>query len=128
MLMLAELAELLHEHGFRARAHTTHEGPIIPYAVEAGLGQLGLNGQLLTPAAGSRCRLTMITTNAPLALDSPVDYGILGICDRCRACADGVRSARSPLAARCTAACGRRRSITRAAFRRSHRLTAAGSA
>jgi ferredoxin len=88
MMMLADLARVLLEHGYRARAHTTHEGPIIPYAVEAGLGQLGLNGQLLTPAAGSRCRLTMITTNAPLVLDSPVDYGVHGICDRCRACAE----------------------------------------
>jgi epoxyqueuosine reductase len=88
MHMLADLAGFLHGRGYRARAHTTHEGPIIPYAVEAGLGQLGLNGQLLTPAAGSRCRLTMITTDAPLSLDSPVDYGIHGICDRCRACAE----------------------------------------
>jgi epoxyqueuosine reductase len=46
----------------------------IAYAVAAGLGQLGLNGQLLSPYAGSRCRLNVLTTNAPLvceAADAP---------------------------------------------------------
>lgn len=42
----------------------------------------------LTPAAGSRCRLVLITTTAPLALDSPVDYGIPAICDKCQACVE----------------------------------------
>ena len=51
-----------------------------------GLGQLGLNGQLLTPFVGSRCRLLLITTDAPLDFDAPVDFGIPAICDSCRVC------------------------------------------
>jgi len=47
---------------------------------------LGLNGQLLTPQAGSRCRITVITTNATLAHDAPVDFGIHAICDECQLC------------------------------------------
>lgn len=86
MSLSAKLAEFLHEWGYKARAHATHEAAMIPYGVEAGLGQLGLNGQLLTPAAGSRCRLGMITTEAPLLLDTPVDYGVHKICDACQAC------------------------------------------
>src|SRR5262249_25109933 len=56
------------------------------YAVEAGLGQMGANGQLLTPLVGSRCTLMSISTNAPLARDYPVDYGINGLCERCQVC------------------------------------------
>jgi epoxyqueuosine reductase len=50
------------------------------------MGQLGLNGQLLTAEAGSRARLSLITTNAPIAVDEPVDLGIEKICDGCQAC------------------------------------------
>jgi epoxyqueuosine reductase len=83
----ATIARLLHEKGFRADVHGPAGVAIsIHYAVQAGLGQLGLNGQLLTPRAGSRCRLTLITTNALLVHDEPVDYGIHAICDACQVC------------------------------------------
>jgi epoxyqueuosine reductase len=83
----ARIAGMLQERGYRAHANEIDgEGVSIAYAVQAGLGQLGLNGQLLTPASGSRCRITMVTTDAPLSFDEPVDYGIPEICDRCRAC------------------------------------------
>jgi epoxyqueuosine reductase len=84
--LTVELVRFLHVHGYRAHAHDKCDGMTIPFAVAAGMGQLGLNGQLLTPAVGSRCRLYMLSTDAPLALDHPVDYGIHGICDRCQAC------------------------------------------
>jgi ferredoxin len=85
--MCAELAVWLQERGFRAKAYSTPgPGISIYYAVEAGLGQLGMNGQLLTPAAGSRCRLSLISTDAPLPFDQPADYGIHGICDECQVC------------------------------------------
>jgi ferredoxin len=88
MPMVYELAEHLRSQGFVARESGggAAHGVAIHYAVEAGLGQLGLNGQLLTPFAGSRCRIYGISTNAPLVLDAPVDYGINGICDACKAC------------------------------------------
>lgn len=49
------LASWLQEQGFQARAEDYEgESIYIHYGVRAGLGQLGLNGQLLTPQAGSR--------------------------------------------------------------------------
>jgi epoxyqueuosine reductase len=81
------LAEELRDLGFAARpGDPDGRAMYIDYAVEAGLGQLGLNGQLLTPFAGSRCRISIITTDAPLTLDAPVDYGVPAVCDRCKAC------------------------------------------
>jgi len=81
------LADWLRARGWRARPETFEgESMFIAYAVAAGLGQLGLNGQLLTPHAGSRVRLNVLTTNAPLLHDEPKDFGIEGVCDRCKIC------------------------------------------
>ena len=82
------LADFLRWRGHRARVFPPAGLAVaIHYGVAAGLGQLGLNGQLLTPYAGSRCRLILISTNAPLELGEPADYGIPALCDACRACA-----------------------------------------
>jgi epoxyqueuosine reductase len=83
----AVLARYLTSRGFKAVISPPDGARLaIPYAVAAGLGQLGLNGQLLTPQAGSRCRIQTINTDAPLDTDLPVDYGIHAICDLCKAC------------------------------------------
>ena len=79
------LAAFLRDLGYAARASRSN-GMAVGYGVEAGLGQLGLNGQLLTPFQGSAPRLAMVTTNAPLLFDSPIDYGIPAICDKCKSC------------------------------------------
>jgi epoxyqueuosine reductase len=65
---------------------------VLKHAVAAGLGQMGLNGQILTPWAGSRCRINAITTNAPFEFDAPIDYGINKLCDACqvRRCPSGA--------------------------------------
>jgi epoxyqueuosine reductase QueG len=87
MERVSALGGFLERQGVRARVHSfIGESLAIPYAVEAGLGQLGMNGQLLTPAAGSRARLSIITTDTKLEHDHPVDYGINAICDACQAC------------------------------------------
>jgi len=95
------LAAFLQRLGYRAtpqdqEAHTV----LIRYGVEAGLGQLGLNGQLLTPQAGSRCRLALITTSAPLELGQPTDYGIEKLCDACQLCVRRCPSGAIPKARR----------------------------
>jgi oligopeptide/dipeptide ABC transporter ATP-binding protein len=83
------LADFLRSLGYQARAQDAGgEAMTIHYGVAAGLGQLGLNGQLLTPFAGSRCRLLLITTDAPLDFDGPADFGIPAVCDACRACVE----------------------------------------
>lgn len=95
--LAAKLAQFLHAQGFAAEAHD-NGGPhlVIPYAVEAGLGQLGLNGQLLTPTAGSRCRVVTISTMAPLTVDKPIDYGVPALCDACQACVERCPSGAIP--------------------------------
>jgi epoxyqueuosine reductase len=87
MELAAQLAAYIRAAGYPAHAHTTEGIAIVHhYAVEAGLGQMGFNGQLLTPQAGSRCRLCLITTDAPLVRDEPRDFGIPRLCEQCRIC------------------------------------------
>jgi epoxyqueuosine reductase len=87
MDLAAQLAEFLHRLGYRAGAEPLGGRQVaINYAVASGLGQLGLNGQLLTPVAGSRCRLSLVQTNAPLRRDAPADYGVTRLCDECQVC------------------------------------------
>tara|TARA_B100000470_G_scaffold31475_1_gene21115 strand:- start:236 stop:1303 length:1068 start_codon:yes stop_codon:yes gene_type:complete len=74
--------------GYHAQLHgpSNHSAATIPMFVAAGLGQLGANGQLLTPHAGARCRLQIITTDAPVNFDEPIDYGFHAFCQVCQVC------------------------------------------
>ncbi|HAA95514.1 MAG: hypothetical protein FI717_10150 [SAR202 cluster bacterium] len=74
--------------GYHAQLHgpSNHSAATIPMFVAAGLGQLGANGQLLTPHAGARCRLQIITTDAPVTMGEPIDYGLHAFCQVCQVC------------------------------------------
>ena len=82
------LADYIRSLGYHAQVHgpSNHSAATIPMFVAAGLGQLGANGQLLTPHAGARCRLQIITTDAPVTFDKPVDYGFHAFCQVCQVC------------------------------------------
>ena len=87
-----ELAQRLADHirslGYHAQIHSPSDNSAvyIPMFVAAGLGQLGANGQLLSPHFGSRARLMLITTDAPVKYDESVDYGIHSFCQTCQVC------------------------------------------
>ena len=74
--------------GYHAQVHHPNDnsGPYIPMLVEAGLGQVGANGQLLSPHFGSRARLMIVTTDAPVTYDKPIDYGMHAFCNICQVC------------------------------------------
>ena len=83
-----ELAEYIRSLGYRAQIHSPNDNSAayIPMFVEAGLGQLGANGQLLSPHFGSRSRLMIISTDAVVTYDDPVDYGLHKFCEICQVC------------------------------------------
>jgi ferredoxin len=83
-----ELTDFIRSLGYRVQVSgpTWHYGPMIPMFVEAGLGQLGANGQLLSPHFGSRARLQVIFTDANVTYDQPIDYGIHQFCQFCQVC------------------------------------------
>ena len=83
-----DLADYIRSLGYHAQVHSPNDnsGAYIPIFVEAGLGQLGANGQLLSPHFGSRARLMIISTEAVLTYDQPIDYGIHAFCSICQVC------------------------------------------
>jgi len=58
-----------------------------PMAMQAGLGDLGRNGLLITPEFGPRVRITQIITDLPLVADQPIDFGVTEFCNVCKKCA-----------------------------------------
>jgi ferredoxin len=82
------LADFILSLGYRVQVSgpTWHYGPMIPMFVQAGLGQLGANGQLLSPHFGSRARLQIVFTDAKVTHDQPIDYGIHKFCQVCQVC------------------------------------------
>jgi epoxyqueuosine reductase QueG len=88
-----KLASKIRKMGYPAYAHhprasrKTHARILhIPTAIEAGLGELGRHGLLITPKYGPRVRLGTVSTNLPLITDSPVSFGVSQFCDNCDIC------------------------------------------
>lgn len=42
---------------------------------------------LLNPFIGPRSKSVVFTTDFPMAVDQPIDFGLQRFCDRCRKCA-----------------------------------------
>jgi len=56
-------------------------------AMDAGLGEFGRCGMLLTPQFGPAVRFSVVTTDIPLVADSRSEFGITEFCRICRNCA-----------------------------------------
>lgn len=59
----------------------------IPLAIDAGLGELGRNGLLITRRFGPRVRLARVITDLMLKADKPAELGITRFCQTCSKCA-----------------------------------------
>ncbi|MFL7868912.1 MAG: reductive dehalogenase [Anaerolineales bacterium] len=85
--LAASLAKYIRSLGYPAIPCGNDTTQSIPLAIDAGLGELGRNGLLLTPEYGPRQRLCKVLTDLPLVPDQPVDFGIQKYCESCHACA-----------------------------------------
>jgi ferredoxin len=86
-----DVAELIRSWGYPARAHIDGNYRVIAplVAADAGLGEIGRMGILMTPRGGPRVRLGVVTTVLPLAPDRPGDDpAVLDFCTMCQKCAD----------------------------------------
>lgn len=83
----ASLAGFISHLGYNALAANNDTALSIPLAVDAGLGQLGRNGLLLTEQHGPCVRLSKVFTDLPLAVDRPPARLLHMRCESCRRCA-----------------------------------------
>ena len=80
------VARYLTELGWSAIASGNDAALSIPLAIDAGLGEAGRNGLLITPLYGPRVRLCKVFTDAPLIADRPISFGVREFCDVCMKC------------------------------------------
>jgi len=92
------LARWFGHMGYRAVAHHSrhYDLNMVPLAIDAGLGELGRFGYLISDKFGPRVRLFAVTTDMALAPDKPVDLGVEEFCRRCMKCADSCPSKSIP--------------------------------
>ncbi len=83
-----DVAKFIRSKGCRCFARVPLDGWIKypPHAINAGLGELGAHGVVVTREFGPRIRWTMISIDADIEIDDPVDLGIAGYCDDCLRC------------------------------------------
>ena len=75
-IVSSSLAEFIRELGYKAMPLGNEMALSIPMAVDAGLGELGRNGLLITEKFGPRVRICKVITSLPLVPDKPVDLGV----------------------------------------------------
>ena len=81
------LAAYIRSLGWPAQAYADGEDVLqIPLALQAGLGQLGKHGSVISKEYGSNFRLAAIFTDMPLACDEPADIGVDDVCATCQRC------------------------------------------
>jgi ferredoxin len=75
--------------GYDARNHMDGNYLVVaPLAArDAGLGEMGRSGMLITKEYGPRVRLGVVTTDMPLVCDRRRDFGVAAFCMECGKCA-----------------------------------------
>jgi ferredoxin len=93
------VAGYIRQLGYSARAHhfSNYQVLVVPVAVDCGLGELSRAGYLLTKEYGLGVRLSVVTTDMPLAYDKPIDIGVQSFCEQCLICAEECPSGAIPL-------------------------------
>ncbi|MFP4343664.1 MAG: 4Fe-4S dicluster domain-containing protein [Anaerolineales bacterium] len=94
-----QLAAFIRELGYPARAHIDGNYRVIAPLVarDAGLGEIGRMGLLMTPELGPRVRLGVVTTDLPLAVDGRAPRtDVLDFCRICKKCAENCPSRAIP--------------------------------
>ena len=83
-----EVARFIRSKGHRCYARVPLDGWVKfpPHAIMAGLGELGAQGVVITREYGPRQRWTMISIEADIEPDEPVDLGMAKYCDDCLLC------------------------------------------
>ena len=87
-LVLLSLAQYIRNLGYTAIASLNDTALAIPLAIQAGLGEYGRHGMLITKEFGPRVRLGKIFTDLDLVNDKPIHFGVTEFCEICRRCTE----------------------------------------
>jgi ferredoxin len=104
-VIAVQVAAFIRGLGYPARAHIDGNYRVVCPLVarDAGLGEIGRMGLLMTPQLGPRVRLGVVTTNLDLPVEQRRPDGtMIDFCARCRKCADVCPSSAIPFDGRAT--------------------------
>ncbi|MEM8922876.1 MAG: reductive dehalogenase domain-containing protein [Actinomycetota bacterium] len=95
-IVLLAIGQYLRNLGYRAVPTMNDTALAVPYAIKAGLGEYGRHGMVITPEFGANVRFGKIFTDAPLAVDTPIRFGVEEMCGLCRACSEACPASAIP--------------------------------
>ncbi|MBW2064886.1 MAG: reductive dehalogenase [Deltaproteobacteria bacterium] len=84
------LADYIRRLGYPARAHHARNYQVVvpPILLWAGIGEMCRVGDIvLNPFLGTRFKAAVVTTDLPMAIDKPIDFGLQDFCSKCGKCA-----------------------------------------
>ena len=99
-VIAVQLAEFIRSIGYPSRAHIDGNYRVVCPLVarDAGLGEIGRMGLLMTPELGPRVRIAVVTTDLPLVPDERLrEPATIDFCVHCRKCAEACPSDAIPL-------------------------------
>jgi len=84
------MANFIRRLGWPARPLPTFNAPYLipPVFIDAGIGEDGRCGYVVTKEFGNNFRPGAVATDLPLIPDKPVDFGLQDFCDKCKICAE----------------------------------------
>jgi reductive dehalogenase len=94
--VLLGVAQYIRNLGYRAVPSMNDTALAIPLALQAGLGEYGRHGLVITPEFGARLRLGKILTDLPLTHDRPRRFGVKEFCEICDRCAEACPASAIP--------------------------------
>jgi ferredoxin len=89
-LLAGAMAAHLRRLGHSTRVHSNAYSELLhlPAMLMAGLGEMSRIGELvLNPFIGPRSKSVVFTTDLPLEVDQPIDFGLQATCAMCMKCA-----------------------------------------
>jgi reductive dehalogenase len=92
--MAVILARYIRSLGYPARAHivTNYQLIVPPLAIDAGVGELGRHGVLISKEFGSAMKMSVVTTDLPMVHDKKPNLGVEDFCRHCKICAENCPS------------------------------------
>jgi len=88
IFVVSALAEFIRSLGYQAIPSVNDTAQSIPFAIDAGLGEMGRTNKLITREFGAGARLCKVFTDMPMQYDKPIHFGVMEHCKTCHACAD----------------------------------------
>ncbi len=90
--VVSTLAEFIRGLGYEAIPCVNDTAQSIPFALDAGIGELSRLNKLVTPEFGPAVRLCKVFTDMPMAYDRPMHFGLVEFCKSCKKCAEACPS------------------------------------